>query len=79
MVLPSVATIMTVPLSVTPRPRFTAPVIGQMIKFNDLRNATYALLEVRDLLEVVPELDERSWSESVRIDLELTMLQRVQI
>lgn len=42
---------------------------GQVVKLNDLRDAADALLEVRDLLEVVSELDKRSWTESIRVNL----------
>jgi len=37
-----------------------------------------ALLEVGDLLEVVAKLDERCWAETIGVDLELAVLQRVQ-
>src|SRR5882757_7010852 len=48
---------------------------GQMIKLDDLGDAADALLEVRDLFEVVAELDERSWAEAVGVNLELAVLQ----
>ena len=48
---------------------------GQMIKLDDLGDAADTLLEVRDLLEVVAELDERSWAEAVGVNLELAVLQ----
>ena len=47
----------------------------QMIELNYLWNAANALLEVGDLLEVVSELDERSWAKAVGVNLELAMLQ----
>ena len=52
---------------------------GQMVELDDLGDTTDALLEVRDLLEVVTKLDEGSWAETVGVDLELAVLQRVQV
>ncbi len=52
---------------------------GQVVKLDDLGDAVDSLLEVRDLLEVIAKFDERSRAETVWVDLELTMLQRVQI
>ena len=37
---------------------------GEVVKLNDPRNAWDALLEVRDLLEVISELDKRSIAEA---------------
>ena len=42
---------------------------GQMVELDDLRNAANALLEVRDLLEVIAKFDERSWAEAVGVNL----------
>ena len=42
---------------------------GQMVELDHLRDATNALLEVRDLLEVISKLDERSWAEAAGVNL----------
>jgi len=47
---------------------------GQVIELNNLGDAANALLEVGDLLEVIAELDERSWAEAVGVNLKLAML-----
>lgn len=42
---------------------------GQMVKFDHLWDATNTLLEVGDLLEIVSELNERSWTETAGVNL----------
>ena len=69
MVLPSVATIMTVPLSVTPRPRFTAPVMVRWSSSRILGMDGMRDLEGGDLLEVVAELDQWRGAEAVGVHL----------
>ena len=51
-----------------------------MIKLQDIRYLLEPLLELRDLLEVVPELDDwRSLEHSMRVDHQLPMLQRIDV
>jgi hypothetical protein len=52
---------------------------GKVIELGDTRNARNALLEVRDLLEVRTQLNDRSTAESVRVNDELAVLQAVKV
>ena len=52
---------------------------GEVVELDDLGDAGDALLEVRHLLEVAAELDERRVAEAARAHLQLAVLDRVQI
>lgn len=53
---------------------------SQMVELNDLGDLLEPLLELLNLLEVVTKLDHRSGLEHpLRVDNELTMLQRVYV
>lgn len=50
---------------------------SEMVKLDNLGDAADALLKIRDLLEVVAKLDERSWAETIGVNCKLAVLQRV--
>jgi len=52
---------------------------SEVVKFDNVRNATNPLLELGNLLEVTAELDERSRAKSVGVHDELTMLESVKV
>lgn len=52
---------------------------GKVVKLEDLGDRRNVLLEVRDLLEVAAELDERSITKAVGAHLKLAVLQSVEI
>lgn len=94
MVLPSLATMMTVPATVSPTlpqcgkshtfhcyPATKRDISGnrQMVQLQYSRNAGNALLELGNLLEVASQLDEWSTVNAGRIHHQLSMLQRVEV
>ena len=53
---------------------------GQVVELDDLRDLLEALLELRDLLEVIPKLDHRGGSEHpVLVDDQLPVLERINV
>ena len=95
MVLPSLATMMTVPrttLAIVKTTDYHSPTLqsdttsnvdgssdSQVIQFQDPRDTRNSLLEIRNFLKVGPQFDQRSGTESRRIDHKLAVLHRIQV